>query len=104
MGNAGRCLVVGVAIDRTTTEHKSPDVLRDITTPWELWHTKDNTLVLLGVIHLGRLRGIAIQIACLEGRPRRTQYAYVRRETYHRIEQTDVISHICTQRVCHRIE
>ena len=69
MGSAGRCLVIGVAIDRTAPEHKFPDVLRDLITPCERLHIKEDFLVLAGIV-LPRRPRLFVQIAFLEGNPR----------------------------------
>ena len=100
MGSAGRCLVSGAAIDRTATEHTFPDELRDLITPCERWHIREDFLVLVVVV-LPRMPRVVIHIALLEGNPRYTWYTYVRLETCHLTEQTYVLSHCRTQRVCH---
>ena len=69
MGSAGRCLVSGAALDRTATEHKFPDVLRDLIRPLEGWHIGENLLVLVGII-LPRRPRLFVHITFLEGNPR----------------------------------
>ena len=44
--SAGRCLVVCATLDRMATEHKSPDILRDLIRPLEGRHAEENLLVL----------------------------------------------------------
>ena len=68
-GSASRCLVVCATLDRMTTEHKSPDILRDLIRPLECWHIGENLLVLVFVV-LPRRPRLFVQIAFLEGNPR----------------------------------
>ena len=69
MGSAGRCLVIGAALDLMATEHKFPDILRDLIRPLECWHIGENLLVLVGIV-LPRRPRLFVQIAFLEGNPR----------------------------------
>ena len=69
MGSAGRCLVIGAAIDRTAKEHNFPDILGDLIRPLECWHIGENLPVLVGIVLPRRLR-LFVQIAFLEGNPR----------------------------------
>ena len=71
MGSASRCLVIGAALDRTATEHKPPDILRDLIRPWECWHIGETLLVILNVV-LPRKPRLFVHIAFLEGNPRYT--------------------------------
>ena len=71
MSSAGRCLVICAAFDLSTTEHKLPDILRDLIRPWECWHIGENELVLIGVI-LPPRPVLFVHGAFLEGSPRYT--------------------------------
>ena len=68
-GSAGRCLVVCAILDRMATEHKSPDILRDLIRPLEGWHIEENLLV-LGFVVLPRRPRLLVHIAFLDGSPR----------------------------------
>ena len=68
-GSAGRCLVVCAIRDRMATEHKSPDILRDLIRPLEGWHIEENLLVLVFVV-LPRRPRLFVQCTFLEGNPR----------------------------------
>ena len=71
MSSAGRCLVICAAFDLSATEHKLPDILRDLIRPWECWHIGENELVLIGVI-LPPRPVLFVHGAFLEGSPRYT--------------------------------
>ena len=68
-GSAGRCLVSGASRDLTATEHKFPDILRDLIKPLEGGHIGENLLVLVFVV-LPRKPRLFDHIAFLEGNPR----------------------------------
>ena len=68
-GSAGRCLVVCATLDRMATEHKSPDILRDLIRPLEGRHVEENLLVLTRVVLPCRLR-LFVHRAFLKGNPR----------------------------------